>query len=982
MLGTPSGHRLAGQTLPERQDLPTDSPATSPSDDHWQSNHLALKLAQTVAVADFNGYGIDDVARADFIHDSVVVMAGSHDGRFTTMASLAGQGPRSIVASDFDLNGTLDIAVANFLSGDVRIFFGKGKGEFGEPRIIRSEPGIASLSGNDIDGDGDTDLTVANFLSGRVSVMTASGAGAFERERTVGHAPGTSLLLHRDVNEDGIADLLAVDHSGTNLRLLAGRVEGGFADAARIEADIAFPDDLHSEISTAGDLDVATVRIVSGDGQAGRSGSLLPEALVFEVRGSDGNAIVGGPIVFSTLDGADAVNLLWTDQDGNATVRLAASDLPQNHLVAAAVPEVGVVVAGAVSALSAAGVREALVEIEALGRADQSALLQAALDGLTAGEEIRGVATLMSALAQGASRTSATGGDDALSSLAKRAINQLLLIGPASPGPDLVETAVSEPPAIVAVKDKFTVTDTARNQGTDPAGASTTRYYLSVDGVLKTTLLGGGGRNVPGLNPGIDSAGSDLVTVPAGARTGTYFLLACADDRKVIVEDDEGNNCRASTGQVQVKAADLVVTTMSEPPANTPEGSNFNVSDTTMNSGDWPAGQSTTSFYLSLDKKKSVADVLIASRIVPGLTPGQASSDTIAATVSAAPGVYYMIACADALKKVAESNAAKKGETNNCLASTGTVTVVPGEADGGPVDNGALRTGRIAGAGEIDVWTFAASSGQRISVHIGEIVDNNDFRPWIRLLAPNGTVLGNTSGVSAAAIEAVAAATGTYQVQVASFDSGLDGTGTYRLTTTRTPGPITVSPGDQGGPLTNGAIHEGQILQGDVDVWTFTANAGERISLHVGEITDTDDFRPWIRLWAPNGASLGDTAGVSADVIDDVVAGVTGTYLVQVASFDSGVDGEGTYRLTMTHTPGPITVSPGDQGGPLTNGAIHEGQILQGDVDVWTFTANAGERSEADTGAATHTHDLRPCRRLSATNGARAGAAGALSAAS
>ena len=59
------------------------------------------------------------------------------------------------------------------------------------------------------------------------------------------------------------------------------------------------------------------------------------------------------------------------------------------------------------------------------------------------------------------------------------------------------------------------------------------------------------------------------------------------------------------------------------------------------------------------------------------------------------------------------------------------------------------------------------------------------------------------------------------------------------------PGQPTVGlvddPGDQGGPMTNGAIHEGQILQGDVDVWTFTATAGERLSVHIGEITDTVD---------------------------------------------------------------------------------------------------------------------------------------------
>src|SRR5438093_1142596 len=97
----------------------------------------------------------------------------------------------------------------------------------------------------------------------------------------------------------------------------------------------------------------------------------------------------------------------------------------------------------------------------------------------------------------------------------------------------------------------------------------------------------------------------------------------------------------------------------------------------------------------------------------------------------------------------------------------------------------------------------------------------------------------------------------------------------------------------------NGKLHSGEILQGEVDVWTFTANAGDRIAVHIGEITQTDDFQPWIGLWAPNGSSLGDTWATDAASIDDAVAPATGTYLVLVASADSGFDGTGTYRLTM-----------------------------------------------------------------------------------
>ena len=215
-------------------------------------------------------------------------------------------------------------------------------------------------------------------------------------------------------------------------------------------------------------------------------------------------------------------------------------------------------------------------------------------------------------------------------------------------------------------------------------------------------------------------------------------------------------------------------------------------------------------------------------------------------------------------------------------------------SEGGAMLNGFQHCGFISNSGEVDTWTFTANVGERISVHIGEIIDSNDFRPWIRLVSPTGAVLGSTAGLTADVIDdIIAPATGTYNVLVASFDTGFDGTGTYRITSVHTPGPYSVATADDGGSLTNGFTHTGEIVRGDVDVWTFTANAGERITLHVAEIIDSDDFRPWIRLWAPSGASLGDTAGLAADVIDDIVAPVTGKYTVLIARFDTGFDGTG-----------------------------------------------------------------------------------------
>ena len=44
--------------------------------------------------------------------------------------------------------------------------------------------------------------------------------------------------------------------------------------------------------------------------------------------------------------------------------------------------------------------------------------------------------------------------------------------------PDLVQTAVSDPPAAAAPGSSFKVVDTVQNQGLVAAAASTTRYYL------------------------------------------------------------------------------------------------------------------------------------------------------------------------------------------------------------------------------------------------------------------------------------------------------------------------------------------------------------------------------------------------------------------------------------------------------------------------------------------------------------------------
>jgi subtilase family serine protease len=121
--------------------------------------------------------------------------------------------------------------------------------------------------------------------------------------------------------------------------------------------------------------------------------------------------------------------------------------------------------------------------------------------------------------------------------------------------PDLIETSVSNPPALVTFGGSFPVTDTVINQGAGSAGPSMTRYYLSTD---TTKSIGDklltGSRSVPALGPGASSTGTQTVTVPTTTTPGTYYLLACADDSLggAVAESTETNNCIASGTVVEI----------------------------------------------------------------------------------------------------------------------------------------------------------------------------------------------------------------------------------------------------------------------------------------------------------------------------------------------------------------------------------------------------------------------------------------------
>ncbi|HEX7794997.1 MAG TPA: CARDB domain-containing protein, partial [Vicinamibacterales bacterium] len=205
------------------------------------------------------------------------------------------------------------------------------------------------------------------------------------------------------------------------------------------------------------------------------------------------------------------------------------------------------------------------------------------------------------------------------------------------------------------------ISDTTTNQGGGSIGASTTKFYLSADGLLDGSDVLLGGRDVGQLDAGASSSGATTVTIAPSTQPGSYYILAKADADGVVAETSEVNN---TVSRVIVIGSDLVVSALTVP-AKSGVGATITVSDTTTNSGGGPAAASITRFYLSANTTIDAGDSpLGGAHVVPDLAAGAASTASTMLTLPVvAPGPYYIIARADDDNVVAESK-----ETNNTLA--------------------------------------------------------------------------------------------------------------------------------------------------------------------------------------------------------------------------------------------------------------------------------------------------------------------------
>ena len=225
-------------------------------------------------------------------------------------------------------------------------------------------------------------------------------------------------------------------------------------------------------------------------------------------------------------------------------------------------------------------------------------------------------------------------------------------------GPDLIVSVLTVP--AVAAPGAAVVADySVRNQGASQAAASTLRFFWSANSALDATDTPLAQLGLAPIDGAGTASGQATLTIPAGAATGTHYVIAEADSLKVISESSENNN---ATSRAVLIGGDLVISTFDAPAAGG-LGVPFTIGDTTKNTGASPIDASVTHFYLSADAVLTAIDPLIGTRSVGALAAGQASigTTTVAIPAGTAAGYYYLFARADGPNVVTETQEGNNG---------------------------------------------------------------------------------------------------------------------------------------------------------------------------------------------------------------------------------------------------------------------------------------------------------------------------------
>ncbi len=182
-----------------------------------------------LAIGDFDGDQLDDIASANFESKTVTVLRSDGVGGFhiSTILALTYR-PTSLLSGDVNRDKKLDLIVTNFDDGRISIFHGDGTGQFMAAREIVVGAGPYTLISGDFNRDQIVDVAVANAPLGLVTVLLGDGNGDFTKGQEITIGGWLSALALGDFNDDGRRDIAVANFFDDSVTVLLGVGNGTF----------------------------------------------------------------------------------------------------------------------------------------------------------------------------------------------------------------------------------------------------------------------------------------------------------------------------------------------------------------------------------------------------------------------------------------------------------------------------------------------------------------------------------------------------------------------------------------------------------------------------------------------------------------------------------------------------------------------------------------------------------------------------------
>jgi hypothetical protein len=219
-------------------------------------------------------------------------------------------------------------------------------------------------------------------------------------------------------------------------------------------------------------------------------------------------------------------------------------------------------------------------------------------------------------------------------------------------------------------------------------------------------------------------------------------------------------------------------------------------------------------------------------------------------------------------------------------------------------------------------------------------MDGGAIETELILIGPNNKAIRRSVGEVGSFISYNAPVTGTYRVRVR--DVGRNDFGNVQVTAFKHVPSLTDS--DDAFVAESGRRRPATIEQGDLDVWTLTAQQGQFLSIIATRHDNEPNLDVGVLLIGPDGKVV--TGGEAAGGVKfDLPNAQSGTYYAVV--YEAGADSDGRYGFSFARVPGSQYPGDPDTATPLVSGVSRAGDMPTGDYDVWGIDLSSGNNFSA-----------------------------------